>query len=373
MRGPCVLEHAELIRSLCPDFRWLDPTNRTTLKRTYQIELEEINAEIYRLNRRKIELNHTYRAWEERLTLEIAQELYTGGYLSYPRTSSQQLPPALGFAGIFRQLAKQSAYAELAGGLAKKKELVPCNGKKTDPAHPAIYPTGIAPRKLEDRTFKVYDLVVKRFMATFGEDAVRETLTLTLQTAGELFIAKGTTTVKAGWHIYYAPYIPFEESELPILVKGSTLPVVEVLLHDKMTQPPRRYTEASIIKELEKRELGTKATRASIVDTLYQRNYIKSKAIEATELGMHMVAVLEKYAPRIVDEELTRGFEQSMEKIREHTMKGDKILAEAKQILTELLADFKTKEVEVGAGLRSTFQETQTTLTRVGKCPHCAE
>ena len=306
-------------------------------------------------------------------TLEIAQELYTGGFISYPRTSSQELPPSLGFHNIFKQLAKQSRYAELAGAMLKKKELVPRNGKKTDPAHPAIFPTGIAPHKLEDRTFKVYDLIVKRFMATFAESAVRETMTITLETAAELFIAKGTTTVKPGWHTFYAPYVPFEEQELPKLEKGMNLPVKEILLHAKETQPPRRYTEASIIKELEKRELGTKATRASIVDTLYQRNYIKGKAIEATELGMHLVGVLEKYAPRIVDEELTRNFERQMEEIRERKRKGDSILADARKILTELLEDFKKKETEIGQGLRSTFQETQTTLTRVGKCPNCKE
>jgi DNA topoisomerase-1 len=306
-------------------------------------------------------------------TLEIAQELYTNGYISYPRTSSQQLPPSLGFHNLLKQLAKQPKYSELAGSLAKKKDLAPHNGKKTDPAHPAIYPTGIAPRKLEDRTGKVYDLIVKRFMATFAESAIRETVTVTLNANQELFIAKGTTTIKTGWHTYYVPYVPFEEEELPKMDKGMTLPVKEILLHTKETQPPRRYTEASIIKELEKRELGTKSTRAQIIDTLYQRNYVKGKAIEATELGIHLIAVLEEHAPKIVDEELTRHFELEMEEIREHKKKGDVILAEAKTILTELLADFKKKEVEIGQGLQSTFKETRMIMTLVGKCPNCKD
>src|SRR3989344_1511893 len=77
-------------------------------------------------------------------TLEIAQELYTSGVISYPRTSSQQLPDKIGFKKILTDLSKQKAYSELSKKLLFKKSLMPNNGKKTDPAHPAIYPTGIA-------------------------------------------------------------------------------------------------------------------------------------------------------------------------------------------------------------------------------------
>jgi len=93
-----------------------------------------------------------------KVTLQIAQELYTNGWISYPRTSSQQLPPNIGYEKIMKKLAKQSNYKELANELLKRKKLAPNNGKKTDPAHPAIFPTGIAPKKLEVRQGKVYDL-----------------------------------------------------------------------------------------------------------------------------------------------------------------------------------------------------------------------
>ena len=101
-------------------------------------------------------------------TQAIAQELYIGGFISYPRTSSQKLPGALGFKRILGELAKQPAYRELASKLLAKPELNPNEGSKSDPAHPAIYPTGITPN-LAGRQLKVYDLVVKRFFATFAE------------------------------------------------------------------------------------------------------------------------------------------------------------------------------------------------------------
>ncbi len=123
-------------------------------------------------------------------TLEIAQSLYLAGVTSYPRTSSQQLDPKLGFKSILTSLAKQPSYTELAGKLLKLKDLKPHNGKKTDPAHPAIYPTGLAPNQQTPKEQKLYDLIVKRFMATFAEPAVRETLEVQLDVNTEIFITK---------------------------------------------------------------------------------------------------------------------------------------------------------------------------------------
>jgi len=305
-------------------------------------------------------------------TLEIAQSLYTAGIISYPRTSSQQLPPSLGFEGIMKQIAKQDRYEALCHKLLKGP-LQPRNGQKTDPAHPAIYPTGIVPGKIDERAGKVYDLIVRRFLATFAESAIRETMSVGVDANGEPFATKGTTTVKKGWHEFYGVYTPFGEVELPAMKEGERHPVKNIEQHSRETQPPKRFTEASIIKELEKRELGTKATRASMIDTLYERNYIKGKAIEATELGIHLIDVLLEHAPGVIDVELTRKFEQDMESIREKQKTGQVVLDEAKHILTDLLKDFEKKEKEIGEGLRDTFAETRMSLTRVGKCLKCTE
>jgi DNA topoisomerase-1 len=78
-------------------------------------------------------------------TLEIAQELYTSGLMSYPRTSSQQLPPSIGYKKILNELEKNKEYRELIGHLLKTSKLSPNNGRKTDPAQPSMFPTGIMP------------------------------------------------------------------------------------------------------------------------------------------------------------------------------------------------------------------------------------
>jgi DNA topoisomerase-1 len=306
-------------------------------------------------------------------TLDIAQELYTNGLISYPRTSSQQLPPAIGHKTIIQALGKQAAYALLAAQLLKKGTLEPRNGPKTDPAHPAIFPTGIAPKGIEGREAKIYDLIVKRFLATFGEPATRETVTLTLAVKMEPFLARGSRTTVPGWHTLYAPYVKLEEEELPAVVNGDLVTVTAITLHDRETQPPKRYTPSSLVRELEKRGLGTKATRAEIVETLYQRNYIKAESIEATELGMEALEILERHAPRIIDADLTRHFEEDMEGIREGRKKKDEILAEARTVLLEVLKDFKAKEAEIGELLRKTFAETKAAMITVGACPACRQ
>ncbi|MBI4141041.1 DNA topoisomerase I [Candidatus Woesearchaeota archaeon] len=304
-------------------------------------------------------------------TLAIAQGLYTAGFISYPRTSSQQLPPAIGFSRIMKDISKQSKYRALAESLLKLPKLEPNNGEKTDPAHPALYPTGIVPEALDARQEKVYDIIVKRFLATFGPKAKRETMKISIDVNKEIFVAQGSRTVEKGWHVFYAPYVKLEEAELPLVEKNEHVKVKKIVLHEEATQPPKRYTPSSIIKELEKRNLGTKATRAEIVDTLYKRNYVKGEAIEATEFGVQTIQVLEKHCPRILDEELTRHFEIEMEEIRAGKSKPVTVLAHAKEILKEILHEFKHKEKTIGNELKKTLTETKTAMITVGSCPNC--
>ena len=304
-------------------------------------------------------------------TLEIAQELYTSGAISYPRTSSQQLPPPIGYNKILKELAKQKQHSDSAKKLLSKPKLTPNNGKKTDPAHPAVYPTGIAPGDLDEKGSKIYDLIVKRFFVTFAEPAKRETMTANIDCNGEIFIAKGTRTIEKGWHSFYAPYVQLEETELPNVKEGDKIKVDKIELFSKETQPPKRYTPASIIKDLEKRKLGTKATRSEIVDTLFQRGYVQGKAIEATELGISTIETLEKYCPKIIDEELTRHFELEMEKIREGQQKKEVLLEDAKDAITKIMADLKKHQKEIGTELAKANRETQDEMAFLGICPVC--
>jgi DNA topoisomerase-1 len=305
------------------------------------------------------------------ITLNLAQTLYLDGAISYPRTSSQQLPPAIGYPKIIKDISKQEKYVNECGSLLKKTQLKPNNGAKTDPAHPAIYPTGAMPT-VKGRELMVYDLIVRRFLATFGEPAVRETVEIEIDVKEEVFIAKGTRTKEKGWHDLYGKYATQKEEELPKTEIGEEVKITSISMLDKQTQPPKRYTQASIIKELEKKNLGTKSTRATIVDNLFHRGYATDKPIRATGLGIRTVATLEKYCPEILDEELTRNFEIEMDQIREDKKKEEEVLGEAREVLTKTLSRFKKNEKEIGKELAEATKETEHDMAQVGACPICS-
>src|SRR3989344_2237607 len=301
-------------------------------------------------------------------TLEIAQVLYINSYISYPRTSSNQLPESIGYKKVLQKLSQQNQYAPLISTLLKQKELKPNNGKKKDDAHPAMYPTGEVPGSLEIKEAKVYDLIVKRFLATFAEAAVRETVSVKIDVNQEKFLANGTRTVEENWHMYYRPYVKLEEAEVHVKERQE-LHIRELKILDKETSPPRRYTPASIIKELEKRNLGTKATRSEIVESLFDRNYLKrGDSIEVTNLGLKTVAVLEKYCPDILDEQLTKDFEKDMNKIRKGKSTKKEVLAHAEVHLLKVLTQFKANEKEIGKELSGSYQETMKQASFVKKC-----
>ena len=305
-------------------------------------------------------------------TLSLAQNLYTSGVISYPRTGSQKLPEKINYRKILNALAKNNdEYNKKASRVLSFAKLRPNEGNKKDPAHPAIYPTGVKPEKLSEKEKKVYDLVVKRFFATFGAPAVRESLNLSINVGGEIFVAKGIRTKEKNWFELYEPYVKLKEEEWPDFKQGETLDIKKLDLLNKQTQPPKRYTPASIINELEKRGLGTKATRADIIDSLYQRKYILDQSIRVTDIGMRIVETLKKHCPDIVDEKLTIHFEEEMEKIRTKKMKKEEVLEEAKRLLTKILKAFKAQEKKIGKELKEAHHETMNKESYVTHCPNC--
>ncbi len=303
-------------------------------------------------------------------TLEIAQELYTAAYISYPRTSSQKLPPQLNYKKLLTSLAMQPEYSKLAQKILVKSLLKPNEGKKSDPAHPAIYPTGEVPSQLDSEQKKIYDLIVKRFLSVFADAGTRETTTITFDIEKEKFILKGTRTIEQGWQEFYQPYVRKEEVELPAFTNGKQYEE-KTKNEEKKTEPPKRYSQASIIKELEKKSLGTKATRAEILDTLYRRNYITGMAIQVTKLGLEIIKTFQKYAPEILSEELTKKFEKEMNQIRKGKLKMPQVLDAAKEVLVKICKDFQKNKAEIGNELKTALYEAKRDEAFLMTCPNC--
>ena len=306
-------------------------------------------------------------------TLNIAQSLYTKAYISYPRTSSEKLPKQIKYKNILSAISKFKSYSPLVKKLLSG-DLIPNEGKRRDPAHEAIHPTTEPPKdlgKLTRQEKNIYDLVCRRFMAVFGEPAKRERVSILLRIGKERYKLTGRRTVEKGWIEYYGRLAKFNEVILPDIEEGDKIKVVKIELLSKETSPPPRYSQASLIKEMEKRGLGTRATRAAILQTLYDRNYVVDKSIKVTELGMKVANVLARYVPDFVDEKLTRKFEKELERIFQRKVKKESVIRKAKKAVEKISKEFKENDMKIGKELGKGVINTQNNQSILGKCPNC--
>jgi len=307
-------------------------------------------------------------------TMNIAQNLYTNALISYPRTSSEKLPPQIGYREILEALSKIKAYAPLCKILLSLPVLKPVEGNRTDPAHEAIHPTIEPPRdinQLKGPAKNIYNLICRRYFSHFAKEAIKESMQILLDVNGYKFVTTGRRTIEKGWMEFYGPYARFDEIILPDLKKGDKIKVKKLEMLGKETAPPPRYSQASIIKEMEKRGLGTRATRAAILQTLYDRNYVMDKSIRVTTLGLKVASSLKNYVPDFVDEKLTKSFERELEKIMEGKIKKEKILNKAKKALIKISDEFKQNEDKIGKELGEAIIETQNDKAVLGPCPSC--
>jgi len=302
-------------------------------------------------------------------TLKIAQKLYLEGLISYPRTSSQKIPKEIEPKKILKALEKVFPEAKEA---SRSK---PIEGEKSDPAHPSIYPTGDY-QDLSGTEEKLYNLIAKRFISAFSKDAItaNKRVTLTAATDKKLkFKASGLKILEKGWTKVYPAAL--EESDIPDI--NGKVKIDEIKILDKETQPPKRYTPASLVTILEKKNLGTKATRSSIIDTLFDRGYLDGKSIKATPLGLKLIEALEKHSPIIIDENLTRQLEEEMEQVHEDKDKEKKeneIIEKVKKVIIDISKEFKEKEKEIGQDLLKGVEvqrKEQNEANTLLPCPTC--
>jgi DNA topoisomerase-1 len=308
-------------------------------------------------------------------TLKIAQYLYTHALISYPRTSSQKLPPQIGYTKIFRKLSQLPVYHKAASKLLSKSALKPNEGIKFDPAHPAIYPTGNLPEKpLGTPEHKVFDLLARRFMAVFGEPATRQSTEVVTDIKGNNFILSATQTLQEGWLEFYKPYMDLKGSIAPSATEGQKVEAKRVILKENLTKPPSRYNPRSLLMKMEKEEIGTKATRAAIIQTLSDRKYLSGTGnLVVSQLGLEVIDVLGKYCPSIISSKLTKQLEEEMNQIQEGIQTKEVVLQNAIEILKPVISDLKSNQSLVGSKLSEAVNQSRLEQKTIGTCPKCSD
>jgi DNA topoisomerase I len=300
--------------------------------------------------------------------MDIAERLYMAGFISYPRTDNTVYPPSLDLREL-AQMYTGTDFAMAAGAVLAQPELKPTRGKKFATDHPPIYPTAVAPRSaLDDRAWKIYELVVRRFFATLLPAATFENIKATIDAAGQPFIARGERSLSLGWIEHY-PYARRKEAVLPELVEQETLMMRDKQFLEKETQPPTRYGQGGLIQKMEELGLGTKATRHTIIQNLYDRQYVFGDPIVPTNLGMAVASSLKDFASTISTPNMTAELEHEMDLIADGEMKRAKVVDDSRNMLVTTVGSIGENADQIRERVWDAIRADNV----VGACPKCGK
>ena len=309
-------------------------------------------------------------------TMRIAESLYMDGYISYPRVDNTVYPASLNLAEVVRTISGNPAYAPYCEKLLAKSKLTATRGSKETTDHPPIYPTAKAtPDDMPAANYKLYNLIARRFLATLSDSAIVEGTKVTLGVPAEAgvsvreqFVARGDVTIKEGFRAIYS-YGVKKDEQLPALEEGQVISFNGATCTKKQTEPPARYTQGKLVQEMEKLGLGTKSTRASIIERLYTVKYIQNDPIEPSQLGMAVCDALDAYAPHITHPEMTAELEDEMSNIAEGKTTKEQVVANSRALLAEQLEVLLPRTAEV----KEMLSDAVAADAYVGTCPKCGK
>ena len=296
-------------------------------------------------------------------TLKLIQSLYEKKVATYPRVDTTFLSDDIypKCPGILKGLRDYTTLtAPLDGTTLLKSKKVFDNSKVTD--HHAIIPTGQYPQGLTHMESSVFDLIARRFIAVFYPDCKFATTTVLGEVESIEFKTTGRQILDPGWRVVFAtPTVQTQQEEkeekedenvLPAFVKGESGPHVPSL-NEKWTQPPRPYTEATLLRAMEtagklvdndelrdalkENGIGRPSTRAAIIETLFKRNYIRKekKNLIATTTGVELIQII--HEELLKSAELTGLWEKKLREIEKRTFNAAQFLEELKQMVTEVV------------------------------------
>lgn len=300
--------------------------------------------------------------------MSIAEELYTAGYITYPRTDNTVYPEDLDQEARLDAFADHPSFGEDAQTLLELEEIEPTKGDTETTDHPPIHPTGEFPEDLGEDEQQVYELVVRRFFATLAEPATWNHLKVVAIANDCRLKANGKRLVEPGYHDVY-PYHSTSENYVPPVEEGDSLNVTDVQLEEKQTQPPRRRGQSRLIETMESVGIGTKSTRHNTLQKLYDRGYIESDPPQPTGLARGVVEAAEEFADLIVSEEMTAQLERDMTSIAEGEATLETVTDESREMLQRVFEELQGSHEEIGSRLREALKADKA----LGPCPVCGE
>ncbi len=300
--------------------------------------------------------------------MRIAEDLYMDGFISYPRTDNTVYPPSLPIHELVSSLVRIKEFSAAAGLL--EGELKPTRGKKKTTDHPPIYPTqAIHPGALEGPKRRVYELVVRRFLATFSPPMVTESTRADIEAGSQTYFVRGSVVVDPGYAGIYT-YARSADEEIPKLGEGQRLELDgEPWILDKETQPPSRFSQGKLIEMMEERGLGTKATRADIIQKLYDRGYVYANPPVPSETGIAMYEAFKRYVPRMATPEMTAQLEEEMDRIAAGEMTKDGVVGDSRDLLHRTWSEIDSSREDLAKVVWAGMDQDRI----LGPCKICEE
>lgn len=300
--------------------------------------------------------------------MRIAEDLYMDGFISYPRTDNTVYPASLPVRELVASLVRVKEFSTAAGLL--DGELKATRGKKETTDHPPIYPTqAIHPGALEGPKRRVYELVVRRFLATFSPPMVTESTRADIEAGSQTYFVRGSVVVDPGYAAVYT-YARSPDEEIPKLEEGQRLELDgEPWIVDRETQPPSRISQGKLIEMMEERGLGTKATRAEIIQKLYDRGYVYANPPAPSETGIAMYEAFRKYVPRMATPEMTAQLEQEMDRIAAGEMTKADVVGDSRDLLHRTWSEIDERREDLAKVVWAGMDQDRI----LGPCKVCEE
>jgi DNA topoisomerase I len=300
--------------------------------------------------------------------MRYAEDLYMDGFISYPRTDNTVYPPSLNTKELVTSLVRIPEFSAAKGLLDKPLEAT--RGKKETTDHPPIYPTAaLHPGALDGPKQRVYELVVRRFLATFSPPMITESTRADIEAGSETYFVRGSVVVDPGYAGIYT-YARSSDEEIPKLEEGQSLDLDgDPWIVDKETQPPSRISQGKLIELMEEAGLGTKATRADIIQKLYDRGYVYSNPPEPSETGIAMYLAFHDHVPRMATPEMTAELESDMDKIAAGEISKDQVVGISREMLHSTTAALEDQREDFAKKIWAGMDEDKF----IGPCKVCEE
>jgi DNA topoisomerase-1 len=300
--------------------------------------------------------------------MRIAEDLYMDGFISYPRTDNTVYPSSLPLRELVTSLVKVKEFSAASGLL--DGELKPTRGKKETTDHPPIYPTqAIHPGALDGSKKRVYELVVRRFLATFSPPMITESTRADIEAGSETYFVRGSVVVDPGYAGIYT-YARSADEEIPALKEGQSLDLDGApWIVDKETQPPSRISQAKLIEMMEERGLGTKATRADIIQKLFDRGYVFGNPPVPSETGMALYEAFKNFVPAMATPEMTAQLEAEMDRIAAGEMTKGTVVGESRDLLHKTWTEIDGSREDLAKVIWKGMDEDRV----LGPCKVCEE